>query len=449
MTPTPPLTQRRILTFWLPLAATWLMMAVEGPFLSAVIARMAAPELNLAAFGVAYSFALFAEAPVIMMMTAATALVVDRASYRRLRAFTHGLNATVTVALGVMLLPPVFGFLSGTILRLPEAVAHRTWLALLVLLPWPGAIGLRRFYQGVLIRHGQPRRVAYGTIVRLVAMSSTALGLVGLTGLDGAVVGAAALSAGVTAEAFASRFMAHGAVRRLMDKAEVTSEVGVLGYRDIARFYVPLALTTLLALGVHPLVTFFVGHGRLSLESLAVLPVVNSLVFVFRSLGLAFQEVGIALMGDRGEGFGPLRRFAWALGVATAMGMGLIAATPLSGVWFELISGLSGELAAHAVGPARILIVIPALAVVLSFQRAVLVHTRRTVQVTIATVLEMVGIVATLTVGVFVFDAVGVVAAAIALVVGQVAAVGYLAPVLRRRNAADSTAAGSHHREHR
>ncbi|MEX1311102.1 MAG: hypothetical protein AB1Z65_11830 [Candidatus Sulfomarinibacteraceae bacterium] len=431
MTHPPALTQRRIFLFWLPLAATWLMMSVEGPFLTAIIARLASPEYNLAAFGVAFSFALLAEAPVIMMMSAATALVTDRASYLRLRAFTHGLNATVTLALAVLLLPPVFDVVSDTLLDLPPEVSQRTWLALLVLFPWPGAIGFRRFYQGVLIRHGQTRRVAYGTIVRLASMSATALVLHRLTGLQGAVVGAASLSAGVIAEALASRVMAHGAVRSLMAGDHEEDEESI-GYLEIVRFYIPLALTTVLALGVHPLVTFFVGHGRLALESLAVLPVVNSLVFVFRSLGLAYQEVGIALMGKHGEGFLPLRRFAWTLGVAVSSGLGLIAWTPLGRIWFESISGLAPELAGFALVPSRILVLVPGLAVILSFQRAVLVHAKRTMPVTNATIIEVSGIVAVLSVGVFYFNAVGVVVAAAALLIGRLTANIYLAPILRR-----------------
>jgi len=429
MTQSSPLTQRRIFLFWLPLAATWLMMSIEGPFLTAIIARLSSPEYNLAAFGVAFSFALLAEAPVIMMMSAATALVNDRASYLRLRTFTHALNAAVTLALGVLLLPPVFDFVGHTLLDLPEEVASRTWMALLFLFPWPGAIGFRRFYQGVLIRHGQTRRVAYGTIVRLVFMSATALFLHRLTDLQGAVVGAASLSAGVIAEAFASRVMANGAVRSLMTGEHEEAENSI-GYPEIIRFYIPLALTAVLALGVHPLVTFFVGHGRLALESLAVLPVVNSLVFVFRSLGLAYQEVGIALMGRDGEGFQPLRKFAWTLGVAVAAGLGIIAWTPLGRFWFEVISGLSPELAAFALTPARILVLVPGLAVILSFQRAVLVHAKRTVPVTIATVMEVGGIVAVLSLGIFYFDTVGVVAASAALLIGRLGANIYLGPIL-------------------
>jgi len=66
----PPLTQKKILAFWSPLALTWLMIGVEAPFLAAIIARMANPEPNLAAHGVAFAIAILVEAPVIMIMSA-------------------------------------------------------------------------------------------------------------------------------------------------------------------------------------------------------------------------------------------------------------------------------------------------------------------------------------------------------------------------------------------
>ena len=71
--------------FWVPLSATWLMMALEGPFLTALIARCVDPKFNLAAHGVAFAFAILVEAPVIMMLGASTALVDGRVSFLRLR----------------------------------------------------------------------------------------------------------------------------------------------------------------------------------------------------------------------------------------------------------------------------------------------------------------------------------------------------------------------------
>lgn len=424
------LSQGRIFRFWLPLAATWLMMAVEGPFLAAVIARLGDPVYNLAAYGVAYSLALVFEAPVIMLLSAATALARNRASYLRLRNFTNTINASVTLAMVVTLLPPVFNRLAVGLIGLPPEVASRTHVALLILLPWPSVIGIRRVYQGVLIRSGLTRRVAFGTIARLGAMFGTAGVLARFTDVEGALVGAAALTMGVCCEAAVSRLMAAGSIRSLLEKpGEATGAAS--SYTALSRFYYPLALTTVLSLGIHPMVTFFVGNSRASLESLAVLPVVNALVFVFRSLGLAYQEVVIALMGDNGEGYRSLRRFGVALSLAVVCGLSLIAWTPLSHIWFQTVSGLTDELAVFALVPTRIQTLLPGLAALLSFQRAILVVRGTTNAITMATSIEVVGVVIVLWVAISRLDAVGAVAAAAALLIGRIGANLYLTPALR------------------
>lgn len=79
------LTYRKIFYFWLPLAATWLMMSVEGPYLAALIARSPEPKFNLAAYGVAYSLALIIEAPIIMIISALVALVRDEYSFKEIK----------------------------------------------------------------------------------------------------------------------------------------------------------------------------------------------------------------------------------------------------------------------------------------------------------------------------------------------------------------------------
>ncbi len=170
-------TQKSIFLFWLPLAATWLMMSAEGPFLAAVIARLADPRFNLAAHGVAFAFALLIEAPVIMIMSASTALAEDRLSFLRLRNFIYVLNGCVTAAQLLILIPPVFRFIMLDLVAIPSEVADLTYWALWILLPWPGAIGYRRFYQGILIRDGRTRLVALGTGVRLCRHGLDRLGL--------------------------------------------------------------------------------------------------------------------------------------------------------------------------------------------------------------------------------------------------------------------------------
>ena len=172
-------------------------MSVEGPFLAAVIARMVEPKFNLAAYGVAFSFALIIEAPIILIMSAATALVKEKHSFFKLRNFTYSINIIITVVMLVFLIPPIFYFVVEGLIGLPKNVADLTYIATIVLLPWPGAIGYRRFYQGILIRYNHTRKVAYGTVIRLTSMAITALGFYLFTEVPGVVVGASALSVAV------------------------------------------------------------------------------------------------------------------------------------------------------------------------------------------------------------------------------------------------------------
>ena len=169
----------------------------------------------------------------------------------------------------------------------------------------------------------------------------------------------------------------------------------------------------------------------MALESLAVLPVIGALVFIFRSLGLAYQEAVIALIGDAEEGYPTLRRFGLQLGVAVALALSLIAWTPLAGVWFRSVSGLTGELALFALTPTRTLAVIPGLTALLSLQRAVMVVRNTTDRITVATVIEVGGAIAVMCIALFVFDTIGAIAAAAALLIGRIGANLYLAPALK------------------
>ncbi len=433
-----PLTTKKIIIFWMPLAATWLMMASEGPFLAAIIARLSAPKINLAAYGVAFSIALLIEAPIIMLMSAATALVKDRDSYLKLRNFSYSLNGIITMLMLIVIIPPVFRSITRNLMGLPEDVARLTHLATAIMLPWPAAIGFRRFYQGILIRSHLTRRVAYGTILRLAAMSATGLICYFYFQLHGAMIGALALSVGVTVEALASRIMVHSSIRMLRAQEPNPQGLERLSYKSILSFYYPLALTSILNLGVFPMVTFFMGHSRMALESLAVLPVIHSLVFIFRSIGLSFQEVGIALLGEKQKNYKPLRNVAILLGSAVLILFSIVSFTPLAFFWFYNVSGLSLELAQFALLPTKILALTPALMVLLTFLRSLMVNSRKTKQITLATTIELMTVIVLLVVTTQVFGMIGAIGAAVSMAIARMLANGYLLfpsiKVLRKRD---------------
>jgi hypothetical protein len=168
------------------------------------------------------------------------------------------------------------------------------------------------------------------------------------------------------------------------------------------------------------------------LESLAVLPVINSLVFIFRSIGLSFQEVVIALMGDDRSGYIPLKRFAFKLGAFVFIALAVIAFTPLSTFWFSTVSGLTNELTEFAKLPLMLIILMPVLTVVINYQRGTLMNAKVTKPITYATMMEVVGIIGAIFIGINFFDAIGVVAAMIAYTFGRLLANGYLFAVIKK-----------------
>jgi len=411
------LTSRAIFRFWAPLAGTWLMMALEGPFIAAIIARLPDARENLAAYGVAFAFGLILESPAVMLLSAATVLAEDRDSYLTLRRFGYGLCVLLTVVVVVVVFPPVFNWIAGSLLHLPNEIRPLTHRALVFLLPWPAAIGYRRFKQGLLIRHGLTRHVAYGAMFRLTAMAATAGLLVLFTSMRGASVGTFALSAGVVAEAIISGRMARRAVRAL--ESGLAGAKHRLTMRQTVVFYIPLALTAMLAMGTQPMVTFMMGQSRMVVESLAVFPVINGLTFMFRSLGLSFQEVGVVLLGPRMKHLRPLCNFAVVLALVASACLAVVAYSPMAIIWFHNVSGLSLALTEFAISPLRLMVVLPALSVILSLQRSILLTTRRTTLITLASSVEILTIFGLFWIGIHVFDAVGMMSAAAALIIGR------------------------------
>ena len=420
------LSQVKILKFWIPLAATWLMMSFEGPYLSALIARLPEPKFNLAAYGIAFSLALIFEAPVIMMMSASTSLVKDYHSFRQLKKFNYLLIFFLTSLIILFVVPPVFYFVTENLIGLPDNVAHLTHIAVLILIPWPASIGFRRFYQGILISNGHTRLVAYGTVIRLLSMSLTAFILFKVSNVPGVIVGAASLTTAVLCEAIASKIMTLGIIKKIKSRPDI--DENILSQKEIFIFYYPLALTSLLTLGIQPFVTFFIGQSRMAIESFAVMPVVTSLVFIFRALGLSYQEVVIALSGEKFEGFEQLKKFAVKLAIIAAGILMIIAFSPLAELWFSEVSGLSDSLTEFAKLPLMIMSFFPAFTVLISFQRAVLVKAKETKQITYGTAIEFIGIIIVVSVCIKYFSLIGAVAATVSFVIGRMAACAYLLP---------------------
>jgi hypothetical protein len=371
------LTQARVLRLWIPLAAMWLLMGIEPPLVAAGVARLPQAKLNLAAFGVSFAIVLLFESPVIQLLAAATALADGSRSYRRLRRFTHVLAGGLTGLHLITALSPLYPWLAGDLMGVPAEVVQASRPGFLVLFPWGGAIAYRRLWQGVLIRYGRSRVIPVTMAVRIAAGVLVLLaGIAGGT-LAGAFVGALALSVGVVSAAVCAWFYARPIVRRQVLSAPGTA----LPWADLMRFYVPLALTTILLLAVRPVVTTGLARAPDPMSALALWPVLTGFLFMLNSLGISYQEVVISLLSTAGDRR-VLARFALLLAACLAAAFLAIVATPLGRLWFRDFSDLPPDLLPMLSVPLAMLVPLPSALTLIALLRGFLIQERRTTPVT-------------------------------------------------------------------
>ena len=350
-------------------------MGFEIPAYSAVIARLPNARISLAAFGgVVYPLALIIEAPIIMLLSASTALCKDWGSYRRIRQYMMWAGAILTGLHAVVVFTPLFYVVVGRLIQVPAEVVEPTRIGLAIMLPWTWAIGYRRFQQGVMIRFGHSEAVGIGTLVRLAA-DALALGVCYFCGfLPGIAVATIAQIMGVLSEAVYAGIRVRPVLKKYVLPANSTT---TLGWKAFAVFYVPLVLTSLLSLIWNPIGSAALSRMNAPLSSLAVWPVVTGLIFLLRTPGIAFNEVVVAMLDRPGSAVW-LRRFSLILALTTSVIFLLFAATPLADWWFRQVSALPGDLADLARLGFWLGLPLPLLSVLQSWFQGAILHNRKT-----------------------------------------------------------------------
>ena len=346
---------RQIFALWLPLAVSFELMMLEGPAVQGAMGRLPDPKLNLAAWGLVISLSLLIESPVIMLLATAIALVQDADSYRALRRFMLALALGCTLLTALVAWTPLFDVIAGRVMGQPAPIVHIARPAMQIMLLWTAAIAWRRFFQGVLVRSGQTRRVSWGTAIRLTTAVSAASLLASWGHLGGVRVGAVAIMCAVIVEALATTAFALPVVRReLLDREFEQKEFEDDGKpkesltpRRIWQFHAPLAATTLLTLLAQPLTAAALARLPDPVATLAVWPVVSIVLLVMRGWGLALQEITVS-QARNPAGRPALARFALLVGITTSVVTVLLALSPLLDVYLSRVLRLPPDLWRYA-----------------------------------------------------------------------------------------------------
>jgi hypothetical protein len=340
-----PLTQQRISRFFLPLAFSWVFMAVEAPVSISVISRKPGAETNTAAFLLMMGLALWIESPVIDLLSTSTTLTRDRRSFEAMKRFAQMMMAWVTVAHFLLVFTPLYGMVAYGLMDAPVAVGEAARSGLMVMLPWSALIGWRRYLQGILIRNGLTKAIGFGTTVRVATMCASSLLLFLLSGWPSIVIVATALILSVGAEALFVHAVSRRVVRETVLSAESADDA--LSTRRLVKFHLPLTATTMVLLLSTPIVTSALTRTAEAVTTMAAFQVASTLLFLFRTMTFATPEVVITLSGEP-NGPEALRRFCLVLGTLLSGLLLLFAVTPLDDDVFHRILGADRNIAGFA-----------------------------------------------------------------------------------------------------
>ncbi|MCC6148184.1 MAG: hypothetical protein IT308_11530 [Anaerolineaceae bacterium] len=424
------LSLQRIFKTWWPLAASWLLMGIESPVLSAVMARLPDAEINLAAYGgIVFPIMLLIEAPIIMLLSASTALCVDWPSYRKVHRFMLYSSVFLTIAYILTAFTPFYYFLTEDVIGAPQEIIEPARIGFMIMTPWPLSIAFRRFQQGVMIRFNQSKAVGAGTMVRLIA-DVVVLTIGYLIGsIPGVIVATSAQISGVICEAVYAGIRVRPILRENLKRAPIVEPP--LTWGGFARFYIPLSLTSFISLTWQPIGSAAMSRMSMPLPSLAVWPVVSGLIFIFRGVGMAYNETVVALL-DRPRSFYGLRKFSGIMMGGISIIYILFAATPIAYVWFADLTALSPALARMATTAFWLSLPVPALTALQSWYQGAIVHGKKTRAIPEAMVMFLVTAVIILALGVYSEDWIGLYVGTVAFTFANISQTSWL--WLRSRN---------------
>lgn len=370
-----PLTLSSTMRQWWPLAAGWLLMTAELTVFTALVARMPSPEVQLAAWGIIFALSTLVQSPSTALLPTSTAMARDRVTFKTLSRYAWVVIGVLTAVHALIVLTPLYGVIVNGVMGVPAEAAAEARPALLMMLPWTFGTGMRRFLQGVMIRFGHARIVILGSALRLgIGSAIMVFGAIG-DWLPGAQLAAVAIIAAVLTEVAYTR-LRFTAVMREKLPAKVDQQ-RTLTFKRFFAFFAPLVLTTVLTMTVQTLVTVVLGRMPLPLESLAVWPVLLSLLVILQSPGMAFTEVVISLL-ERPGAVPLLRRVTWVAVVALSVALIAVAATPLAHLWFEYVSALSPALTELAVIGLWLGLAVPGLRLLTSWYQGAIIYGENT-----------------------------------------------------------------------
>lgn len=382
-------TTKALLSFFLPLAASSMMMMGSHSIISSALARTANAAAALAAYSVAQSVSSIVESPCHNIKRMAIALLDDKASYNAIRGasliiFLIVLSTVLLIAYGP-LGPVIFLRLLG----IPSSLYQETIQTFRIFLVFPAIAVLRSFYQALIIKQKKTYVITINMMIRLLLMVIVAQVVPRIPGIPGGGVGAILLAVGVGSEAILSMITAFTWKSNLA--AESTTRGTPLRPSTALLFYLPLAAASILESFSKPLINSGLARTASPELALAGYQVAYSFAWIFVGIAFNIHQVVIVFANDAAAS-AKVRRFVWTVGLITTCGLLLLTFTGGTSWIIENIIGVDASIRQTAVNNVIVLSFMPLTFCLSELYSGMLIVGRQTSSVTVAKLMNTAGI---------------------------------------------------------
>ena len=315
-------------TLWrefLPLSLSDVTMACGDPMLTTTLAYLPSAQMNIAAVGIAKSLAIFFESPIIMILHAANALAASGDSRKALWRFTLLVGGGLTFLLSLLGLPIIFNFVGVSLLGIPPAMLTTVSQVLLLMGGWPFAIAWRRYFQGLLIYHGQSHALAKASICRLFTLAVVLIAGF-LLHISGGIVAGFGLMSGVIVEAIVVTIFARRSGATLPPEI-VTQPNLPSNLAQVWKFYLPLANSMMVVWGGRTILISILARAQDATIAIAAWSAAWGLVLVIANSTRMVQQMVIKYRHQVSDK--QLLIFAVSVGAACSTLLLLMSVTPI------------------------------------------------------------------------------------------------------------------------
>ena len=398
--------------FYIPLAATSVLMMVTHSVISGAVSRTLNPVAALAAYSTAYSVGQIFESPCYGMQRMGLTFVRGKQSLAAVMRVALGMLAIILVAYSLTAWTPLASYIFKNLLRVPDEVYPLAVASLQVFILWPLSSAVRSIFQPRIVLAKKTYWLTVNMVFRVSVMFGVALFLPRVW--PAGPVGATILVSGIVTEALFAWLVVRFALPRLSD--DPPNETPATG-SHVLKFALPLAFAASAQTFGRPVLTASLLRTLNPTITLAGYQVAASFSYIFVALTYNIYHAVVVYVKD-GPSFRRMQAFCLGLGGVGFVLMALCSIPQVGAAIFGKVIGAPADISREALRTLAVLTFTAPAAASMEFYSGVLMMKRRAPMVTFAKVVNMGSTCFIAITLVKLFPSMGAVAGAVALSAG-------------------------------